>query len=42
MSAIHDAIVALTDQRSNREARTMIDELIARNQLSLESVTFLR
>ncbi len=42
MSAIHDAIVALTDQRSNREARAMIDELIARNQLSLESVTFLR
>lgn len=42
MSAIHDAIVALTDQRSNREARVMIDELIARNQLSLESVTFLR
>ena len=42
MSAIHDAIVALSDQRSNREARTMIDELIARNQLSLESVTFLR
>jgi len=42
MSAIHDAIVALTDQRSNREARTMIDELMSRNQLSLESVTFLR
>ena len=42
MSAIHDAIVALTDQRSNREARIMIDELIARNQLSMESVTFLR
>ncbi|MEY2995527.1 MAG: hypothetical protein RLZ86_760, partial [Actinomycetota bacterium] len=42
MSAIHDAIVALSDQRSNREARSMIDELMARNQLSLESVTFLR
>ncbi len=42
MSAIHDAIVALSDQRSNREARGMIDELMARNQLSLESVTFLR
>ncbi len=42
MSAIHDAIVALSDQRSNREARAMIDELTARNQLSLESVTFLR
>lgn len=42
MSAIHDAIVALSDQRSNREAHGMIDELMARNQLSLESVTFLR
>lgn len=42
MSAIHDAIVALTDRRSNSEARVMIEELIARNQLSLESVTFLR
>jgi len=42
MSAIHDAVVALTDQRSSRDARTMIDELAARGQLSLESVTFLR
>jgi PhoH-like ATPase len=42
MSAIHDAIVALTDQRSNVDAQRMIDELIARKQLSLESVTFLR
>ena len=42
MSAIHDAIVALSDRRSNREAHGMIDELMARNQLSLESVTFLR
>ena len=42
MSAIHDAIVALTDQRSSRDARSMIDELSARGQLSLESVTFLR
>ena len=42
MSAIHNAIVALSDQRSNREAHGMIDELMARNQLSLESVTFLR
>ena len=42
MSAIHDAIVALTDQRSSRDARTLIDELTIRNQLSLESVTFLR
>lgn len=42
MSAIHDAIVALTDQRSSREARGLIDELTARGQLSMESVTFLR
>ncbi len=42
MSAIHDAIVALTDQRSSHDARRMIDDLTARGQLSLESVTFLR
>lgn len=42
MSAIHDAIVALTDQRSSNDARRLIEDLTARNQLSLESVTFLR
>ncbi|HEX6658351.1 MAG TPA: PhoH family protein [Ilumatobacter sp.] len=42
MSAIHDAIVALTDRGSSRDARHLIDELTARGQLSLESVTFLR
>lgn len=42
MSAIHDAIVALTDQRSSHDAARLIDELTSRNQLSLESVTFLR
>jgi PhoH-like ATPase len=42
MSAIHDALVALTDQRSSNDANRLIDELIGRNQLSLESVTFLR
>jgi PhoH-like ATPase len=42
MSAIHDAIVALTDQRSSHDAARLIDELTTRNQLSLESVTFLR
>jgi PhoH-like ATPase len=42
MSAIFDAIVALTDQRSSNDANRLIDELIGRNQLSLESVTFLR
>ena len=42
MSAIHDAIVALTDRGSSSDARRLIDELTARGQLSLESVTFLR
>jgi PhoH-like ATPase len=42
MSAIHDAIVALTDRRSVRDARALIDELTMRGTLSLESVTFLR
>jgi PhoH-like ATPase len=42
MAAIHDAIVALTDQRSNHDARLLVDELTSRGQLSLESVTFLR
>lgn len=42
MSAIHDAIVALTDRNSSHDARRLIDELTDRGQLSLESVTFLR
>jgi PhoH-like ATPase len=42
MSAIHDAIVALTDRTSSHDARRLIDELTSRGQLSLESVTFLR
>ncbi|MFV0308029.1 MAG: PhoH family protein [Desertimonas sp.] len=42
MSAIHDAVVALTDLRSTADAKALIDELTARGQLSLESVTFLR
>jgi PhoH-like ATPase len=42
MAAIHDALVALTDRRSARDARSLIDELTTRGTLSLESVTFLR
>ena len=42
MSAIHDAVVALTDQGNSHDARGLIDELTDRGQLSLESVTFLR
>ena len=42
MSAIHDAVVALTDRRSAGDARRLVDELTDRQKLSLESVTFLR
>ena len=42
MAAIHDAIVALTDLGSSRDARHQVEELTQRGQLSLESVTFLR
>jgi PhoH-like ATPase len=42
MSAIHDAVVALTDHLSSTDAHRLIDELTSRGQLSLESVTFLR
>jgi PhoH-like ATPase len=42
MSAIHDAIVALTDHGSSNDAGRLVDELTCRGQLSLESVTFLR
>jgi PhoH-like ATPase len=42
MSAIHDAVVALTDRGNSNDAGRLIDELTSRGQLSLESVTFLR
>ena len=42
MAAIHDAVVALSERRSSSEARSLVDELTARNQLTMESVTFLR
>lgn len=42
MSAIHDAVVALSDQGDSRDAGRLVEELTARGQLSLESVTFLR
>jgi len=42
MAAIYDAIVALTDRSSQQDAQSLIDELNDRDQLSLESVTFLR
>jgi PhoH-like ATPase len=42
MAAIHDAVVALSDRGNIKDARDLVDELTARGQLSLESVTFLR
>jgi PhoH-like ATPase len=42
MAAIHDAVVALSEHRSSREAHSLVDELTARGQLTMESVTFLR
>jgi PhoH-like ATPase len=42
MSAIHDAIVALSDGSHANNAGKLIEELTTRGQLSLESVTFLR
>jgi PhoH-like ATPase len=42
MAAITDALVALGSERSEEQARSLVDELRDRRQLSLESTTFLR
>ncbi len=42
MSAIHDALVALTERRSHADARRLMEELTSTGRISLESVTFLR
>lgn len=42
MTAVHDALVALTDTRSHADARALIDEMTDRDKLSLEAVTYLR
>ncbi|MBI2703912.1 MAG: PhoH family protein [Actinobacteria bacterium] len=42
MTAVHDALVALTDTRSHADARAVLDEMTARDKLSLEAVTYLR
>jgi PhoH-like ATPase len=42
MAAVHDALVALTDTRSHADARAVLDEMTARDKLSLEAVTYLR
>jgi PhoH-like ATPase len=42
MTAVHDALVALTERRSHADARAVLDELTERDKLSLEAVTYLR
>ena len=42
MTAVNDALVALTDTRSHADARAILDEMICRDKLSLEAVTYLR
>lgn len=42
MAAVNDALVALSSDRSDRQAQELIDELRDRRQLTMESVTFLR
>ncbi len=42
MTAVHDALVALTERRSHADARAVMDELTERDKLSLEAVTYLR
>jgi PhoH-like ATPase len=42
MTAVNDALVALTDTRSHADARAILDEMMSRDKLSLEAVTYLR
>jgi PhoH-like ATPase len=42
MGAILDNVTALTEHRSYADARRVVDEMVAQDRLSLESVTFLR
>lgn len=42
MTAVTDALVALTDRRSHADARALLDEMTIRDKLSLEAVTYLR
>ena len=42
MTAVTDALVALTERRSHADARTLLEEMTARDKLSLEAVTYLR
>ncbi len=42
MGAITDALVALSDRRSHAEARAVMEEMIARDKLVMDTVTHLR
>jgi PhoH-like ATPase len=42
MTAVTDALVALTDTRSHADATAILEEMIEREKLSLEAVTYLR
>jgi PhoH-like ATPase len=42
MTAVTDALVALTERRSHADARTLLEEMTDRDKLSLEAVTYLR
>ena len=42
MTAVTDALVALTETRSHADARALLDEMHDREKLSLEAVTYLR
>lgn len=42
MTAVTDALVALTERRSHADARNLLEEMTERDKLSLEAVTYLR
>lgn len=42
MTAVTDAMVALTERRSHADARSLLEEMTERDKLSLEAVTYLR
>lgn len=42
MTAVTDALVALTERRSHADARTLMEEMTERDKLSMEAVTYLR
>jgi PhoH-like ATPase len=42
MQAVMDAMVAMTEHRSHRDAMALLDEMTTREKLSMETVTYLR